>query len=205
MVHFERTVLPVAVGWLVATGNSVAGVTVVSVAVAEPEGDGAAPLALEVDVFSTVLVTVLDARADQIRRALWTNQVFLAVLASCCHVVAAVVQAAKVGIFALKAHVVGALEHGEGLQVVVEPIGWVLEPSVLFQPLQTGPLNSLLFDHSPNILHCSQVGLQRCAVVQLHRLLAGRAVHEGEDNPRRRPLVLNYLLHAIDMEDVSTA
>ena len=42
-------------------------------------------------------------------------------------------------------------------------------------------------------------------MIQLHRLLARRAIHEGEYDTGRGPLGGNYLLDTLYMEDMSTA
>jgi len=63
MRDLEWTVLPVAVCWLVTPSHAMASVTVVRITVTEPQRYRAAPFALEVNVFSTMLVTVGDTSA----------------------------------------------------------------------------------------------------------------------------------------------
>ena len=60
MLDFERAVLAIAIVRFVSTGYPVTWITIMCVAVAEPERDGAAPFALEVDIFGTVLLTICD-------------------------------------------------------------------------------------------------------------------------------------------------
>ena len=180
-------------------------IAVVRVAVAEPERNRAAPFALEVNVVCTVLFAVFDSSPDQICRALRTDEVFAAVLSSRCHLVATVVQAAKVRLLALETHVVGTLEHRKRCQISIEAVVRVPESFVLVKTFKFCSLHSLCFDDAPDLANFGQFLLDRCAVGQIHRLFATWTVHKSEDNARRCPLVLYDRLDAFDVEDVAAA
>ena len=64
MLYFQRAIIAIAICWFVTPCYSVARVAVVSVSMAEPEGDRAAPFALEVDVLGSMLLTVGYTSSD---------------------------------------------------------------------------------------------------------------------------------------------
>lgn len=169
---------------------------------AEPEGYGAAPLALEVNVLCSVLLTVGDSGAHESRRALRADQILSSILACRSHLVAAVVHPAEVRVFAFKAHVVGAFEESELLQIVVESIIGVPQSRLFVKAFQACPFNSFALDNSFDLAHSFEFLSQGRTMVQSHGLLARRTIHEGEDDSRGGPLVGDYLLDALDVEHV---
>ena len=88
-------------------------VTIVGVAVAEPQSDRAAKLALEVDVFGAVLFAIFNTRSHAHRGAFRTNELICLELFKLTLLVLliAVFHAAEVGLFTLEAHIVGTLVH----------------------------------------------------------------------------------------------
>jgi len=108
----QRTVLTHTVLLVASTIDVlvVAWLTVVRVSMAEPEGDGAAISAFEVDVVRAVLVAVLLTRTDDARRALCADQVFFPELFQLLVSVSAVLHPSEVRAFALEAHVVRHFE-----------------------------------------------------------------------------------------------
>jgi hypothetical protein len=73
VVHLQRTtfllVISGTIFFVIAAGSHVAGVTVVSVSMAEPECHGAAEAALKVDVLIAMFFAFLDTRSDRLSRA----------------------------------------------------------------------------------------------------------------------------------------
>ena len=122
MLYLKRTVLPIAIFRLVSASYPMTGIAIMCITVAEPKRNGAAPFTLKVDVFSPVLVAIGDPSADQSRGTFCAYKVFFAILAGCRHFIAAVIHATEVGTLTLETHVVGALEHSIGLQIIEEAI-----------------------------------------------------------------------------------
>lgn len=99
-----------------------AGLAEVSVAPAEPLGDGAAELALELDEVLPVLRTCLDASAHCDGGALAADELFffeVLIVDLCC---LAVFHAAEVGIGALEANVVRQFLQRITLQIIVKGV-----------------------------------------------------------------------------------
>ena len=84
-----------------------------SVAVAEPQSDRAAKLALEVDVFGAVLFAIFNTRSHTHRGAFRANELICLELFKLTLLVLliAVFHAPEVGLLTLEAHVVGTLVH----------------------------------------------------------------------------------------------
>ena len=93
-----------------------------------------------------MLLTVGDASSDERRRALRTDQVFLAILTSSRLLIATIVHASEIRILALEAHVVRAFEHSEGLQIVIEPVIRIIQASFCVEAFKFRPFNRLGFD-----------------------------------------------------------
>jgi len=138
-----------------------------------------------------VFITVLYSCSDQLGRTLRADQILLSVLASRCHIVAAVVHAAEVGLLALEAVVVGAFEHRIGLKVAIEAIVRIPKTLVFVDSFEFGSLKSFLLNDCSDLFDLGQLTLKWQTVVHIHRMLASRAVHEREDNSWRSPFALN--------------
>jgi hypothetical protein len=87
----------------------VTGITVVGIAVAEPKSNRAAILTLEVDVVCAMLFAVFDSCAHTDSRTLWTDELLSLEIAILLVGLVAVYHTAKVGRFALEAHIVSTL------------------------------------------------------------------------------------------------
>ena len=72
------------------------------------------------------------------------------------------------------------------------------------QAFHAGALEGFLLDYCSDLVDGLKILPQRGTVVQLHRLLARGAIHEGEDNSRRGPLIYDNLLNAFNVEHVPT-
>ena len=70
------------------------------------------------------------------------------------------------------------------------------------QTFKFRPFERFLLNHDLYLTHGFQFLPERRAVIQLHGLLARGAIHEGEDDARRGPLVRDYLLDAFEVENV---
>ena len=205
MLYLQRTILAVAVLFFVPARHPVARVTVVRVAVAEPQGNRTAVPTLEVDVLLSMDLTVLDSCSDCGNRALWTDQVFPPEI-SCLHsVITTVIEPTKVWLLALETWIERTLEHCIRRQIIEEPIITVSQSVMLVEALLLGSLNGHPLDLVLDVLHGFQRFSEWRAVVQPHLFLTAWTVHEPKSDPWRRPLVINDCLDALDMEDMAAA
>jgi hypothetical protein len=173
----------------------------VSVAPAEPLGNRAAELALELNEVGAVLLAVLDAGAHADRRALAAHQL-LRLVDALLRAVAAVLHAPEVGRLALEALVVGELVDGVGAQVVVETVIGVLQPLMLIYVLELSSFEGLL-EHLVLHLHRRvHLLLQDGAVRRVNPLLARGALQEREHHARPWETLVHLLLDAIQVKEV---
>lgn len=85
----------------------------VSVTPAEPLGDTATELALEVDKFLSVLLALLDSSTDGLCCTLTADQLFLLEVGVVLVCLIAVLHSSEIWTLALEAHVVGEFAHCE--------------------------------------------------------------------------------------------
>ena len=104
-----------AVLFLIPAGHSVARVTVVGIAVAEPKSYRAAIPTLEIYVVRAMLLAVFLPRTHNAGGALRTDKVFSPEFLHHLLIVSAVFHASKVRLFALKAHIVGHFKESKFL------------------------------------------------------------------------------------------
>ena len=104
-----------------------------------------------------MLITICDACSDQRSRAFSTDKVFFAILSCSCLLVTAVIHAAEVGTFALKAHVVRAFEHRKALQIVEKAIGRVLQTWTRVQTFKLRSLERFLLNYNFNLADSFEV------------------------------------------------
>ena len=180
-----------------------AGLAEVSVAPAEPLGDGAAELALELDEVLPVLRTCLDASAHCDGGALAADELFffeVLVVYLCC---LAVFHAAEVGIGALEANVVRQFLQRITLQIIVKGVARLFQAGIFVQVFKLGSLHGHL-DYT--LLECDlllnyllQLGTRLAADL----LLALWALEVVEHYTRTVPLLGYLLLHAVEVHDVA--
>jgi len=110
MIDSKWTFIRFVVSWagfdLVVASSHVTRITEVGSSPTEPQGDGAAEFALEVDVLCTMFVTVFDTRSDCLCRTSCTNQLFWLEFLNGIIAISTVNLATKVRVLALMAHVV---------------------------------------------------------------------------------------------------
>lgn len=161
---------------LVIAGHAVTGITKVSGAPAEEQGNGATISALPVNELRAVLFALFNSSADNVRGAFPANEVLKLEVSSLLLRSIAVFQAPEVGLFALEAHIVGALEHGVVTKSVVVLVPRIFELFVFVQTFDFGSFNSLFLDFVFNFGKFEDLILNRSVVFTLHWHFAGWAV-----------------------------
>ncbi len=169
---------------------------------AEPLGDGATELALELDVVRAVLGAIGDAGTDHLGGTLGTDELLGLVVGVVLGLVA-ILHAAEVRGLALETHVVSQLVDGEPPEIIVEPIPMLIQSLVLIQSFILGPLHHL-GQHIILYLHCLLHLLHQLRTVGRTQLLfALGAVHEAEDYPGTGPPLLQLGQQATQVEHMS--
>lgn len=210
MSHLYFAVLAFAFGKLVpghvldGVGFSVARITEMGVAPAEPDGSLAAELAFELDVVCAMDLAVSDPSSSSFRCTLRAQQ---RLLVQIVHVqlgtLGAVLPSHEVSVLALEALVIGQGVHCESQKVAVVGVAWLQELFVLAKVVILSPLHGFLLDDLLEL----ELGLE--GSVQLVRvgagdlLLALAAVEVVEDDSGTVPAFADLLDDALVVHDVA--
>ena len=116
----------------------------------------------------------------------------------------AVDQAAKVWFLASRALEEADLGLCEGHQVVVVEVTWSGNPLVLVIAFFLANFHGLYLNIAPQDSQLFNLIVDLVDMLNIDRLLAAWAAHEGERDSQRAPLVFKKFKYAVGVEDVST-
>ena len=212
-VNFEakRAIFSATAGRNLVSLNSFGHVVIVAwgaeeFATACPLGYRAAKLALPVDVSIAMLVANLFSISHLLNYTLFADQTIGIKSSFCVHSLSAVHHASKVGLFALTARVDGALFHRILLKLVIVLASWSGNRSVSMKTLLLSMFDSQVNNDCLVLLHLLKLFAKDWNIrVNLDFLSAARAIHEAEVDSCGVPLVLEQLLDAVGVEDMTAA
>lgn len=119
------------------------------------------------------------------------------------HLLLAINESSKVRLDTVATLVEGAPVQCEVECLVEVKVAWGRQSLVFVDALPSCLEKHFFFDKFLETIKCRHFFLNWWTVISLNRTLAARAVHEGEGDSQRTPLMLQELSHTIGMEDVS--
>ena len=112
-------------------------------------------------------------------------------------------QTAIVWFLAPRAHEEADLGLCEGHKVVVVEVTWSGNPLVLVIAFFLANFHCLYLNFAPQDCQLLDLIVDLVDMLNINRLLAAWAAHEGERDSQRAPLVFKKFKHAVGVEDVS--
>ena len=175
----------------------------VSCAEAEELCDRAAEIAFPVHVISAVFLTRSEALAPGLELAIFASEVFFLGSLFGVKLLLAVSKTTEVGLLAIIALQEGARVKSQIKRLFVVNVAWSVNSLCSWETLVLGNLQSKLLNLFLLVLEVLQLCNDFFALCLINLSLAGGALHKGERNLKRAPLVLKQLQHAVCVEDVT--
>lgn len=119
-------------------------IAVVRISMTKPHGQGTTPFTLEIDVITTMLLTVGLPSAHHSSRTLRTHQIFLVKCLCVLLVELTIFQAAEVRFLTLVALIISAFIHGPGLKVPMHVVSGVQKLGILIYTFMLASLHGFL-------------------------------------------------------------